>query len=60
MKRKLTPEHKAAIAAAHRGRRHSHETLIRMSLARRAMLTRRAREEARSHQLTCSANKDDA
>ncbi len=46
-KRKLTPEHRAKIAAAHRGRRHSHETLIKMSLARRAMLKRRQREEGR-------------
>jgi hypothetical protein len=49
-KRKLTPEHKAAIAAAHRGRRHSHETLIKMSLARRAMLKRRQHAEAKPWQ----------
>ena len=40
-KRKLSPEHKAKIAAGHRGKRHSHETRIKMSMTRRAMIMRR-------------------
>jgi hypothetical protein len=45
-KRKLTPEHKAKIAKANTGRKASHETRIKMSLARRAMF--KAQQQARA------------
>jgi hypothetical protein len=40
VKRKLTPEHRAKIAAANTGKRRSAETKLKMSLIRRAMVRR--------------------
>lgn len=43
MKKHLSAEHRAKISAANRGRKRSHEIKIKMSLARRAMLRKRAK-----------------
>jgi len=51
MKRRLSAEHKAKLAAAQRGKRHSAEHNIKISLARRAGVASRLKDNGQQEKI---------